>query len=208
MKDLYFATVLGFQAASMTSSISLGRPNCARDCPIGWLLKVEALETVGELLTVWMVGKAFLNLKGAEWVIYQMGEHCWKPVLCCPLGIIMIPMVLSLISFDMAAPARLKGRNAYILWVLQLKLKAFTAMQYGPDIQETYLSICLLRRVGEHPFCVVTEDSRHFVCHCVLYTRNVTWRNPKTSVLCKFPYTFCNIITNNRMHASHIVNVC
>ena len=67
MKDLYFATVLGFQAASMTSSISLGRPNCARDCPIGWLLKVEASETVGELLTVWMVGKAFLNLKGAEW---------------------------------------------------------------------------------------------------------------------------------------------
>ena len=66
MKDLYFAAVSGFQAARMTS-ISLGRPNCASDCPIGWLLKVEALETVGELLTVWMVGKVFLNLKGAEW---------------------------------------------------------------------------------------------------------------------------------------------
>ena len=35
MKDLYFAAVLGFQAARMTSSISLGRPDCARDCPIG-----------------------------------------------------------------------------------------------------------------------------------------------------------------------------
>ena len=61
MKDLYFATVLGFQAARMTSSSSLRRPNCAR------LLKVEASETVCELLTVWIVGKVFLNLKGAEW---------------------------------------------------------------------------------------------------------------------------------------------
>ena len=66
MKDLYFAAVLGFQAASMTSSISLERPNCARDCLIGWLLKVKVSETVGELLTVWIVEKAFLNLKGAE----------------------------------------------------------------------------------------------------------------------------------------------
>ena len=54
------------------------------------------------------------------------------------LGIIIIPMVLSLISSDMAAPARLKGGNAYILRVFQLKLKAFTA----------YLTICLLRRVA------------------------------------------------------------
>ena len=28
--------------------------------------------------------------------------------------------------------------------------------------------------VGKHPFCVVIEDPRHFVCHCVLCTRNVT----------------------------------
>ena len=67
MKDLYFAAALGFQAARITSSIFLGRPNCARDYPIGWLLKVEASETVGELSTVWMVQKMFLNLKGAEW---------------------------------------------------------------------------------------------------------------------------------------------
>ena len=67
MKDFYFAAVLGFQAARMTSSISLGRPNCARDCPIRWLLKVEALEIVGELSTVWIVEKVFLDLKGDEW---------------------------------------------------------------------------------------------------------------------------------------------
>ena len=62
--------------------------------------------------------------------------------------------------------------------------------------------------VGEHPFCVVIKDPRYFVCHCVLYTRNVACKNPKTSALCKFPYTFSNIIKNNRMHASHILNVC
>ena len=36
MKNLYFATVLGFQAARMISSISLGRPNSARDYPVWW----------------------------------------------------------------------------------------------------------------------------------------------------------------------------
>ena len=36
MKNLYFATVLGFQAAKIISSISLGRPNSARDYPIWW----------------------------------------------------------------------------------------------------------------------------------------------------------------------------
>ena len=77
MKNMYFAAILGFQTVRMTSSISLGRPDCARDCPIGQLLKVEALKTVGVLLT------ASMELNG---VIYQMGEHCWKPVLCCPLG--------------------------------------------------------------------------------------------------------------------------
>ena len=69
------------------------------------------------------------------------------------LGIIMITMVLSLISFDMAATTRLKRGNAYILWAFQLKLKAFTAMQYGPGIQETYLSICLLRLVANRSTC-------------------------------------------------------
>ena len=67
MKDLYFAAVLDFETARMTSLIFLGRPICVRDCPIGWLLKVEASQTVGEILTVWTAGKVFLNLKGAEW---------------------------------------------------------------------------------------------------------------------------------------------
>ena len=153
------------------------------------------------------------------------GEYC-----IVHLGIIMIPIVLSLMSFNMAAPTRLKGGNAYILWGFQLKLKPFPAMQYGSSIQETYLSICLLRRVRNRSacelnlnlshkvikicgrefilsFCVVTEDPRHFVCHCVLYTRNAVWRNPEGSIKCKFPYTSCNIITKNRMHASLLLSV-
>ena len=48
MKDLYFAAVLGVQAARMTFSIFLGRPKCARDCPIG----IEASEAVVEHLRV------------------------------------------------------------------------------------------------------------------------------------------------------------
>ena len=74
---------------------------------------------MGELLTVLMVEKAFLYLKGAEWgdlldgraVGYQIGNQC----CVVHLGIIMIPMVLSAISFDAAAPTRLKVGNAYIL---------------------------------------------------------------------------------------------
>ena len=90
-----------------------------------------------------------------------MGEYCWKPVLCFPLWYNHEPMVLSLISFDMAAPIRLKGGNAYILWVFQLKLKAFTGMQYGSGIQETYLSICLLRRVANRSTCGLNWNLSH-----------------------------------------------
>ena len=81
------------------------------------------------------------------------------------LGIIMIPMVLSLISFNMAAPTRLKEGNAYILWVFQLKLKAFTAMQYGSGIKETYLSICLLKRVSNRSTCGLKWNLSHRILH-------------------------------------------
>ena len=165
MKDLYFVAVLGFQAVSMTSSISLERSNFARDCLIGWLLKVKASEKVGELLTVLMAEKAFLFLKGAEWgdlldgraVGYHIGNQC----CVVHLGIIMIPMVLSVISFDAAAPTRLKAGNACILWVFRLKLRAFTAMQYESDIQETYLSICFWRRVANRSTCGLNWNLSH-----------------------------------------------
>ena len=63
-----------------------------------------------------MVGKTFLNLKEAEWGDLSDGQSMFGNQCCVVhLGIIMIPMVLSLISFDMTAPTRLKGRNAYIL---------------------------------------------------------------------------------------------
>ena len=63
-----------------------------------------------------MVGKAFLNLKGAEWRDLSDGRLETGNQCCVVhLGIIMIPMALPLISFDMTAPARLKGQNEYIL---------------------------------------------------------------------------------------------
>ena len=82
---------------------------------------------------------------------------------CCVvhLGIIMIPMVLSLISFDMTAPTRLKGGSAYILWVFQLKFKTFTAIQYGFGTQETYFFICLLRRVANRSICGLNWNLSH-----------------------------------------------
>ena len=66
-------------------------------------------------------------------------------------------------------------------------------MEYGSGIQETFVYLFVetggkqidlwiklkpvtqnfKQFVGEHLFCVVIEDSRHFACHCVLYTRNV-----------------------------------
>ena len=153
-----------------------------------------------------------------------MDKHCRKSVLCT-VGIIMIPMVLSLISFDMAASTRLKGGNAYTLWSFQLKLKAFITMQYGSVIQETYLPISLRR---------LTNKSTSWLNRNLLHK---VWKNMWESILSVFSLKtldillalvfptpgmwleeiqkplFCansqwNVITNNRIHASHIVNVC
>ena len=107
-------------------------------------------------------------------MIYQMGEHCWRPVMGCPLQYNHDPNGVSLQCFDMAAPTKLKGGNAYILWGFQLKSKAFTAMQYGSPIQEIFLSVCLLRRVAyrstyglnrnlPHKFINNLWESIHFV---------------------------------------------
>ena len=66
-------------------------------------------------------------------------------------------------------------------------------MQYGSGIQETFVYLFVdtggkqidtwiklkpvtqnfKKFVVQHLFCVVSEDSRHFFSHCVLYTRNV-----------------------------------
>ena len=77
------------------------------------------------------------------------------------LGIIMIPMLLSVIIFDMAAPTRLKGGNTYILWVFQLNIKVFTAMKYGSGIQKIYFSICLLRWVANRSTCGINWNLPH-----------------------------------------------
>ena len=124
MKDLYYAAILVFQAATMTSSISLISSNCVRDCPIGWLLKTEASEKVGELLMVLMVRKALLNLKEAKGGVLPDGNALSEA------STVLSTWVNSWLpwSFDMAAPTRLKGGNQYILWGFYLKLIEFTAM--------------------------------------------------------------------------------
>ena len=58
---------------------------------------------MGELSTVWMVGKAFLNLKEPEWGGLSGGR-----------ALLETNTVLST-DFDMAASTRLKGGNTYIL---------------------------------------------------------------------------------------------
>ena len=115
----------------------------------------------------------------------------YKTVSICQWKICIFAALLGFQAARMISPISLQrqtvGSKKINLWV---KLKLVTQI--------------FKQLVGKDPFCIVTEGPRNFVCHCTLNTRNVTWRNPKTSVLCKFPYTFCNIITKNRMHASYI----
>ena len=144
-----------------------------------------------------MVRKTFLIAKGADrgwcsrWASIVGNHYC-----IVHLSIITMPMVFSLMYFNMAAPTGRKGRKN--VWAFQLKLKVFTAMPYESGIQEIYLFIGLLRQVAnrticglnwnfsqfvrEHPFCIAMEDPKHFVCNCVLNTRNVAWRNPEASL--------------------------
>ena len=106
-------------------------------------------------------------------------------------------MMLSLISFDMAASTRLKGGNVYIyemymsfpteiksihcnaIWVWHSRdIFAYLFVETGDKEIDLWIKLkpetqnCK-QFVGQHLFCVVTEDSRHFFCHFFLYTRNV-----------------------------------
>ena len=158
-----------------------------------------------------------------------MGEHCWKPVLCCLLGYNHDPNGVVSDKFRygcscktkrgkciyfMSFPTEIKSIHCNAVWVWHRRdLFVYLFVEMGGKHIDLWAKLKLVTQnfkqsVGQHPFCVVTEDSRHFVCHCVLYTRSVAWRNPKIFVLCKFRCTLCNTITKNRMHASHIVNVC
>ena len=96
-------------------------------------------------------------------------------------------------------------------------------MQYGSGIQETYLSICFLRWVANRSTCGLNWNLSHKILnnfwestHSVLSLKTldilsvIVFSAPGMwleKILCKFPYTFRNIIINNRMHASHIANV-
>ena len=52
----------------------------------------------------------------------------------------------------------------------------------------------------------VTDELRHFAYHCVFYTKNMAERN-QDPLVSKVQLMFSNIITKNRMHGSHCVNV-
>ena len=90
-------------------------------------------------------GWAFDSLDGRESVFKPEGNWVgwsirWASIVgnqCCVVH-----------SFRYGCSYKTKRGKYIYLWVFQLKLKAFTAIQYGFGIQETYLSICLLRRVA------------------------------------------------------------
>ena len=87
-------------------------------------------------------GRGFDGLYGKESIfkpIWSWRRWCtkWESIVgnqyrIVQLGIIIILIVLPLMSFDM--DARLHGGNVYILQGFKLRLKAFTAMLYGPYI--------------------------------------------------------------------------
>ena len=165
-------------------------------------------------------------------MIYQMGEHCWKPVMCCSLqdnhdlnGVVFAVFWYGCSYkakrwkhiYFVRFPTEIKGIHCNAICVLHSR-DIFVCLfieTCGIQINlwvKPKLAIQIFKQfVGEHPFCVAIEDPRHFVCQLffifIFYLfnvsnknirlkayrknsfsikRNVTWRNPKTSVLCKF----------------------
>ena len=151
MKDLYFVAIFNF---SRKTKLCKGLPDrmTAKSWSFGdsgWAFDgLNSKERVFKPEGSWMGWSI-------RWASIAGNQYCVVHLI-----IIMIPMVLSLISFDMA-PTRVKGGNANILWVFQLKLKAFTAIQHGPSIQQTYLSICLLRQVVNRSTCGLNWNLSH-----------------------------------------------
>ena len=146
---------------------SLRFPSCEDDF-FNFSQKTEPCKGLPDRITAksWSFGNSgwpFDSLNGRESTFKPKGNWMgwstrWASIVgnqyCVfHLGIIKIPMALPLMIFDMAVLTRLKGGNVYILWIFQLKLKAFTAMQYGSGVQQTYLSSCLLRPVANRSTC-------------------------------------------------------
>ena len=146
MKDLYFCHGFRFPGCE-EEFFNFSWKNELRQGFLDWMTaKSWSLGDSGWPFDSLYGRKSVFKPEGSwmEWSI-KWASIVWNQYCVFYLGIIMIPIVLPLISFDMAVPTRLKGGNAYLLWVFQLKLKAFTAMQYGSGIQDAYLSICLLQ---------------------------------------------------------------
>ena len=151
-------------------------------------------------------GLAFDGLNGKEnvfnrkgsWqrVMFQMGQHCWKSLLYCPLEYNHDANGVFFDVFRYGCSYRTKRSKKCMSFPTEIKSLHCYAIESG--IQEIYLFIGLLRQVAnrticglnwnfsqfvrEHPFCIAMEDPKHFVCNCVLNTRNVAWRNPEASL--------------------------
>ena len=139
----------------------------------------------------------FFNRKGSwQRVMFQMGQHCWKSLLYCPLEYNHDANGVFFDVFRYGCSYRTKRSKKCMSFPTEIKSLHCYAIESG--IQEIYLFIGLLRQVAnrticglnwnfsqfvrEHPFCIAMEDPKHFVCNCVLNTRNVAWRNPEASL--------------------------
>ena len=73
-------------------------------------------------------------------MIYQMGEHCWKPVLCCSLGYNHYPNGFVSDEFRYGCSYKTKSwKRIYFISFLTEILKAFTAMQCGCVTKEAFV---------------------------------------------------------------------
>lgn len=139
----------------------------------------------------------FFNRNGSwQRVMFQMGQHCWKSLLYCPLEYNHDANGVFFDVFRYGCSYRTKRSKKCMSFPTEIKSLHCYAIESG--IQEIYLFIGLLRQVAnrticglnwnfsqfvrEHPFCIAMEDPKHFVCNCVLNTRNVAWRNPEASL--------------------------
>ena len=78
----------------------------------------------------------------------------------------------------MKFPAEIKSIHYNAIWVCHPRdLFAYFLetidKQIDLLIKQELVTQSLKKYVGEHPFCVLIEDSRHFACPCVPYARNV-----------------------------------
>ena len=123
-----------------------------------------------------------------------MGEHFSKPLLCCPPRYNHDPNVAVCDNFRygrsyktkrwkhiyfMSFPIEYKSIYCNEVWVWHPKdIFFYLFVEMGGKQIDLWNKLKLATRnfkqfVGEHSFCFIIEYSICFVCHCVLYTKNL-----------------------------------